>query len=120
MTALVLVEAGRLSKKAHDLFAWQCFDQLGGGPKSDKKTNLLTDLKFLGEQHLGKSSARANEFYVRDGDRLRGPVRMYITKDSRLSLRFELWMQLRAACIWTVSFDKISDIEIPGCMSDKK
>jgi len=110
--------AARDLKKEKEFFSWQCMPQLGGGQNGDKKTNQLTDMRSLGDQAVGGTSATAYEFYVRDGDRFQGPVRLLVAKDTGLPLRIEITdPQGHGSIHMDYSFDKINDIEVPACMS---
>src|SRR5229473_6023991 len=106
----------RLSEEK--LFSWQCMPQLEGEQNGGKKTNQLTDMRSLGNQAVGGTSATAYEFYVLDGDRFLGPVRLLVAKDSGLPLRIEMTdPQEHCTIHMDYSFDKITDIEIPACMT---
>jgi hypothetical protein len=117
-TAVGNVMAAREMKKEKEFFSWKCMPQLGGGQNENKKTNKLTDMRLLGDQHVGETSATAYEFYVRDGDQFQGPVRLLVSKDTGLPLRIEMTdPQGRGTMHMDYSFDKITDIEIPTCMA---
>jgi hypothetical protein len=113
--------ATRDLRKEKDFFSWQCTPQLGGGQDGDKKTNQLTDMRSLGDQAAGGTSATAYEFYVLDGDRFLGPVRLLVAKDTGLPLRVEMTDQQGHCRIhMDYSFDKITDIEVPACMASSQ
>lgn len=117
-TAIANVMAARALQKQKDFFSWQCMSQLGGGQKGDKKTNQLTDMRALGDQNVAGVSATAFEFYVRDGDKLQGPVRLLVDEDTGLPLRIEMTdPQGRGSLRMDYSFENITDIEFPPCMA---
>ena len=108
----------RTLKKEKEFFAWKCMDQLGGGQNSGQKTNQLTDLRLLGDQAVGGTSATAYEFYVRDGDHFQGPMHLLVDKGTGLPLRIEMTdPQGRGSMHMDYSFDKIGEIEIPTCLA---
>ncbi len=110
--------ATRELSKEKDFFSWQCMPGLKGAQNEDKKTNQLTDMRSLGDQAAGGTSATAYEFYVRDGDRFLGPVRLLVAKDTGLPLRIEMTDPHGHCSIhMDYSFDKITDIEVPACMA---
>jgi hypothetical protein len=108
--------APRGPREEKGFFSWQCMPQLG--QNGDKKANRLTDMRSLGNQAVGGASATAYEFYVLDGDRFLGPVRLLVAKDSGLPLRIEMTdLQEHCSIHMDYSFDKITDIEVPACMA---
>jgi hypothetical protein len=112
------VMPAREVKKRKEFFLWQCMPQLGDGQNGDKKANQLTDMRSLDDQAVGGKSATAYEFYVRDGDRFFGPVRLLVAKDTGLPLRIEMSdLQGHCSIHMEYSFDKIPDIEVPACMA---
>jgi hypothetical protein len=113
--------AARGLKKENEFFSWQCMPQFGGAQNGDKKINQLTDMSSLGDQAVGSRSATAYEFYVREGDRFLGPVRLLVAKDTGLPLRIEITdPQGHSSIHMDYSFDKIPDIEVPACMASGK
>jgi len=121
--AMAAVEASLLSKKAHEFYSWQCLDQPAGRAADSKKTtNLLTDLKSLGEESVDGTPANAYEFYTRDGDQLRGPVHMDVTKDSGLPLRIAMTDPGGHGSMHMdyTDFGKVPDIEIPDCLKGQQ
>ena len=113
--------AARGLKKENGFFSWQCMPQLGGAQNRVKKANQLTDMRSLGDQAVGGTSATAYEFYVREGDRFLGPVRLLVAKDTGLPLRIEMTdPQGHSSIHMDYSFDKIPDIEVPACMASGK
>jgi hypothetical protein len=117
-TAIGNIMAARTMKKEKEFFSWQCMPQMGGGQKAESKTNQMTDMRLIGDESVGGASATAYEFYVRDGDRFQGPMRLLVAKDTGLPLRIEMTdPQGRGSMHMDYSFDKITDIEIPPCMS---
>ncbi len=114
------VMAANALKKEKEFFSWQCMSQLGRGQHADKKTNQLTDMRLLGDQDAAGASATAYEFYVRDGDKFQGPVRLLVAKDTGLPLRIEMTdPQGRGSIRMDYSFEKIADIEI-SCLYGRR
>jgi hypothetical protein len=112
------IMGAREFKKEKEFFSWKCMPQLGGGQNADKKTNQLTDMRLLGDQSVGGAVASAYEFYVRDGDRFQGPMRLLVAKETGLPLRIEMTdPQGRGSMHMDYSYDKITDIEVPACMA---
>ena len=117
-TAVGNIMGARELKKEKEFFSWKCMPQLGGGQNADKKTNQLTDMRLLDDQTLGGAAVSAYEFYVRDGDRFQGPLRLLVAKDTGLPLRIEMAdPQGRGGMHMDYSYDKITDIEVPACMA---
>lgn len=105
-------------REEKEFFSWQCMSQPDGGQNGDKKTDQLTDMRSMGNQAVGGTSATAYEFYVLHGDRFLGPVRLLVAKDSGLPLRIEMTnLQEHCSIHMDYSFEKITDIEIPACMA---
>ena len=117
-TALGNVMAARALKQQKEFFSWKCMDKVGGGQEGAERKNLLTDMRLLDDQTVEGKPATAYEFFVRDGDKLQGPVRLLVTKDSGLPLRMEMTdPQGRGSMHMDYSYDNIADIEMPACMA---
>jgi hypothetical protein len=120
-TALAHMQAARLEKKAKDFFSWQCVPGAGGGDTSGQKNpNQLTDLRALGDQAVEGTAAAAYEFYTRERDQLRGPVRLYVAKDSGLPMRIEMNDPEGRGSMRMDYYDigKTAEIEIPPCLAN--
>jgi len=117
-TAAFSAMAAAEVKKANEFFGWKCMDELGSTQNADRKTNPLTDLRALGDQDLSGTTVAAYEFYVRDADRLQGPVKFFVNKSTGLPLRLDLTdPQSRGSIHMDYSYEKIADIEIPRCLA---
>jgi len=115
--AQALVMGVRARKQARDFFAWKCMDNLGGGQSAEQRTNLLTDLKSLGDETVNGTPTSAYEFYARDGDKLRGPVRFYVAKDSGLPLRLAMTdPEGHGSMNLDYDYGSVPDIEVPDCL----
>jgi len=117
-TALGNVMAARALKQQKEFFSWKCMDKVGVGQEGAERKNVLTDMRLLDDQTVEGKPATAYEFFVRDGDKLQGPVRLLVTKDSGLPLRMEMTdPQGRGSMHMDYSYDNIGDIEMPACMA---
>jgi hypothetical protein len=117
--ALAHVEAARAEKKMKDFFSWQCVPGAGGGTSGQTGPPPLTDLRTIGDQAVAGTPATAYEFYTRSGDRLQGPVRLYVAKDSGLPLRVEM-TDPQGRGSMHMDYTDIGhpgDIEIPPCLA---
>lgn len=119
--AASLAEAAALRKDAHDFFKWKCLDNAPQQP-ANKDTSLLSDLKSLGDQQIDGVAHTAYEFYVRDSqNRLQGPVRLYVTKDTGLPRRIDMTdPQGRGSMQMTYEYGAMPEIEIPECLAKKQ
>ncbi|MBZ5572814.1 MAG: hypothetical protein LAO09_13165 [Acidobacteriia bacterium] len=112
-----LVMAAGARKQARDFFAWKCMEGAGGGQSAEKRANLLTDLKNLGDETVNGTSTSAYEFYARDGDKLRGPVRFYVAKDTGLPLRLAMTdPEGHGSINMDYDYSSVPDIEVPNCL----
>jgi hypothetical protein len=115
--AQAAIAGSMASKQAHDFFKWKCLDQPADSGEK-KNVNLLTDLKSLGEKSMNGAAANAYEFYTRDKDQLRGPVRLYVAKDSGLPQRIEMNdPQGHGAMHMDYDYSAVGEIEIPDCLA---
>jgi hypothetical protein len=113
------VMMARELKQEKEFFSWQCMGKLGGGLQTGERKNSLTDMRLIGDQAVEGKPATAYEFYVRDGDKFQGPIRLLVAKDTGLPLRIEMAdPQGRGSMHMDYSYDKIADIEIPACMAN--
>ena len=117
-TAAFSAMARREEQKAKEIWGWKCMDKVGANDNSDHSKNPLTDLSVVGDDTVHGTPAIAYEFYVREKDQLRGPVRLSVNKSTGLPLLLEMKdPQLPAAMHMEYSYDNIGDIEIPACLA---
>jgi hypothetical protein len=117
-TAASNAMAAQALKQEKEFFSWKCMDKVGGGQQEGERKNQLTDMRLIDDQLVEGKASTTYEFYVRDGDKFQGPVRLLVVKDSGLPLRIEMTdPQGRGSMRMDYSYDKISDIEIPACMA---
>jgi hypothetical protein len=116
--AASMVQAVELKKEAHDFFKWKCLDNAPQQPTT-KNTSLLSDLKKLGDVQLDGAPHTGYEFYVRDAqNRLQGPVRFYVAKDTGLPKRIEMTdPQGRGSMQMNYEYGAVPEIEIPECLA---
>jgi hypothetical protein len=119
--AASLAQAAVLKKDAHDFFKWKCLDNAPQQPAT-RDTSLLSDLKTLGDQPLDGVPQTAYEFYVRDSqNRLQGPVRLYVAKDTGLPKRIDMTdPQGRGSMQMNYEYSTMPEIEIPECLAQKQ
>ena len=76
-----------------------------------------SDLKNLGDETVNGTSTSAYEFYARDGDKLRGPVRFYVAKDTGLPLRLAMTdPEGHGSINMDYDYSSVPDIEVPNCL----
>lgn len=116
-------EALALQKKAHDFFTWQCVPGAHQQPVDRSAPPPITDLKLAGDQALDGVAVTTYEFYVRDKDQFRGPMKMHVAKDTGLPMRIEMTdPQMRGGGMQMdyYDFDKGGNIEVPACLAKEK
>jgi len=122
-TAAFNAEAVALRKKAHDFFTWQCVSTGNRQPVDRTAPPPLTDLQPAGGETLEGVAVSTYEFYVRDKDQFRGPMRMHVAKDTGLPARIEMTdPQMRGGSVQMdyYDFDKGGEIEVPACLAQGK
>ena len=125
-TLRTVATAGQLSdglvslaslRRAHDFFSWQCMDQPIGQSTAKNDPDQLTDLNPVGDQAVEGKSASGYEFYIHNGDRFQGPIRLLIAKDSGLPLRIEMSdPRMNGSMHIDYDFNPTREIEIPACL----
>jgi hypothetical protein len=76
--AMAYVGTAALRKKAADFFSWQCESAPAGAASAAKSE--LTDERVIGGGEIDGVAVRTYEFYVHEGDRYHGPVRMHVVR----------------------------------------
>jgi len=119
--ALSMAEVAKMTKEVHDFFKWKCMDNLPQ-PPATKDTSLLSDLKLLGDQPVDGTPHAGYEFYVRDNqNRMQGPVRLYVAKDTGLPKRIEMTdPQGHGTMVMNYEYSAVPDIEIPDCLAKRQ
>jgi len=119
--AASMVQAVELKKEAHDFFKWKCLDNAPQQP-ANRDTSLLNDLRNLGDQQIDGAPHTAYEFYVHDNqNRMQGPVRLYVAKDTGLPKRIEMTdQQGHGTMQMNYEYGALPEIEIPECLAKKQ
>jgi hypothetical protein len=117
--AMAYVGAASVQKKAADFFSWQCEPAPAGATSAAKSE--LTDERVIGEGDIDGVAVRTYEFYVHEGDRYHGPVRMHVVRDSGLPLRIEITdPQGRGTVKMDYSgFNESVQFDAPACLADR-
>lgn len=119
-TALAHVEIPRQLKKEKEFFEWKCVDQPGGAP-AQRTPAQLTDMRSVGDQMVGTTAASGYEFYVHEGSKVNGPVRLLVAKDTGLPLRIEMTDPGgRGSMQMDYDFTPAGEIEVPECLAKGK
>lgn len=119
--AASMVQAVELKHEAHDFFKWKCLDT-APQQTANKNPDVLSDVKNIGDQTIDGAPYAGYEFNVRDSqDRLQGPVRLYVAKDTGLPKRIDMTdPQGRGSMQMIYEYGTVPEIEIPECLAKKQ
>ena len=115
-TAAFAAMAVREEKKAKEFWGWKCMDV--NSEKADHSKNPLSDLTVIGDDTVNGTPVTAYEFFVKEKDQIRGPMRLSINKSTGLPLRIDMKdPSMPGTMRMDYSYDNIGDIEMPACMA---